>query len=207
MMAYAVLLTQKLEMFLHGWKFMGIDANGRLGGLAIGWHSHFVKILNSWALASYISVDILEEGVGLEFRVLNVYGPYIERDTFWDSLLKIDFLMVDNLILGGELNFSLGRPNFGAQIPALITNILFFTHILSTNGILDISPWKLLPTWRNMQTEDSWVEKWLDRFLVSKILVKKKKREKNLFKLKKKLKKKKKLKNNQNSIKYLKKNI
>ena len=69
-----------------------------------------------------------------------MYGPYIERDTFWDSLLKIDFLMVDNHIMGGELNFSLGRPNFGAQIPTLITNMLFFTQLLSANGVLDISP-------------------------------------------------------------------
>jgi hypothetical protein len=75
----------------------------------MGWNSWFVKVLNSWALDSCLGVDFLLEGVGMEFKVLNVYGSYVACTPFWETLLKNNLLKVENLILGGNLNFSLGE--------------------------------------------------------------------------------------------------
>jgi len=49
------------------------------------------------------------EGLGQELGILNVYGLYSDQDPFWASLLNKQLLRSVNLILGGDLNFSLGE--------------------------------------------------------------------------------------------------
>jgi hypothetical protein len=93
----------------------------------------------------------LLEGVGLEFRVLNVYGLYVVRAPFWETLLKKQLLKVENLILGGDLNFSLGEAEFWGPTAHPDPQSGIFSHLLMDHGLIDISPLKLLPTWRNMR--------------------------------------------------------
>ena len=47
--------------------------------------------------------------LGREFIVLNLYGPYAESVSYWEKLFWIDLIKQNALIVGGELNFSLGR--------------------------------------------------------------------------------------------------
>jgi hypothetical protein len=47
--------------------------------------------------------------LGKEIIVLNLYGPYDERVLFWDKLFNMDIWNLHNIILGGDLNFSVGR--------------------------------------------------------------------------------------------------
>jgi hypothetical protein len=54
-------------------------------------------------------VDIFVEGMGKEFRILNIYGPYMERTPFWESIFKLNLLKVDNLILGGDPKLFIGN--------------------------------------------------------------------------------------------------
>jgi hypothetical protein len=111
------------------------------------------------------------EGLGREFRILNIYGPYLERTPFWESIFKLKLLKVDNLILGGDLNFSLGLVEVWGPNACPDHLSAMFTHLLSANGLLDIAPRKLSPTWRNMRTGDARVAKHLDHFLVSEKLM------------------------------------
>ena len=96
-----------LVAMLPDWHFDGIDAFGRSGDLITGWHSRSMKLLNSWALNSCLGVDLFVEGLGREFRILNIYGPYLERTPFWESIFKFKLLKVDNSILGGRSQFFL----------------------------------------------------------------------------------------------------
>jgi hypothetical protein len=152
-------ISATLSSLLLGWLFMGLDAAGRSGGLATGWRTKSIKLLNSWALNSCLGIDIFVEGLGKEFRILNVYGPYLDRTPFWETLLSLKILKVENLILGGDLNFSLGEAEVWgpSACPDQLTTRI--THLFSTNGLLDITPRKLNPTWRNMRTGEARVEK------------------------------------------------
>jgi hypothetical protein len=116
-------------------------------------------------------IDIFVEGLGKEFKILNVYGPYLDRLPFWETLLKLKLLKAKNLILGGDLNFSLGEAETWGPTarPDPLTTRL--THLLSSSGLLDITPRKLLPTWRNMRSGEARVEKHIDRFLVAETLL------------------------------------
>ena len=90
---------------------------------------------------------------------------------FWDSLLSNSLIKSDLVILGGDLNFSLGQSEVWgphAQIDSLTG---FFTQKLEENNLLDIEPIKLKPTWRNNRCADGKIAKRLDRFLVAEQIV------------------------------------
>eukprot|EP00253_Pinus_taeda_P012218 PITA_12218 len=70
------------------------------------------------------------------------------------------------MIMGGDLNFSLGRAE--AWGPSAREDPLaeFFLNLISENNLIDPSPIKLKPTWRNRRMGEDWIAKRLDRFLV-----------------------------------------
>jgi hypothetical protein len=72
-----------------------------------------------------------------------MYGPYSERIPFWDFVFKIDLLKVDNLILGGDLNFSLGVAEVWGPNARPDHLSAMFSHLLSANGLLDVTPRRL----------------------------------------------------------------
>jgi len=49
------------------------------------------------------------EGIEKVIRIINVYGPNTKQISFWENLLGKDLLKKYLLILGGDLNFSLGE--------------------------------------------------------------------------------------------------
>ena len=53
---------------------------------------------------------VLEGKLGfldLDLTILNVYGPYKNRDRFWDPLSTLGLFNYENLILAGDFNFAL----------------------------------------------------------------------------------------------------
>jgi hypothetical protein len=53
---------------------------------------------------------ILLEGVvkdtNLKVKLINYYGPYADRVVFWEDLKRNGIFDEENLILGGDLNFT-----------------------------------------------------------------------------------------------------
>jgi hypothetical protein len=89
-----------LERLLPGWSFTTVDALGRSGGLATGWNSHKVQVLNSWGLDYGIGITFFLPTLNETVHLLNIYGPYLNRKPYWDTLLKKSFFN-ELLILGG----------------------------------------------------------------------------------------------------------
>lgn len=70
----------------------------------------------------YMGIDFFSAKLGMEFRVMNVYGPCQGKEAFWNHLLNLSFSIADNFILGGDLNFSIefsGPWGSSAQIDPL----------------------------------------------------------------------------------------
>jgi hypothetical protein len=166
-LADEAMATKILTSLFPGWFFLGLDARGRSGGLVIGWRARCIKLLNSWAFDSGLGGDFLVEGIGKVIRIINVYGPHTDQISFWENLLGKDLLKNDLLILGGDLNFSLGEAESWGPSAHPDNQAGFFSHLLSSNGLIDIAPLKLLPTWRNMRVGEARIAKRLDRFLIS----------------------------------------
>jgi exonuclease III len=162
--------TQALLKLFPGWDFLGLDAIGRSGGLVIGWNQKKIKLLNSWASDSCLGVEVLVKGLGKTLRLLNIYGPNTDITQFWNTLFKKDLIRAENLIIGGDLNFSIGEAESWGPSAHPDPLSSFFSHLLTSNGFIDIEPTKLLPTWRNLRTGDTQVAKILDRFLITEAL-------------------------------------
>ena len=101
-------VKDRLEGWLPGWTFESLDARGRSGGLAIGWNDKTIKSQNFWGMESVLGINFLSLELGEAFNLFNIYGPYQDRIPFWDSLLSNSLIKSDSVILGGDLNFSLG---------------------------------------------------------------------------------------------------
>ena len=80
-----------------------------MSGLAIGWNSRSVKVLNVWGMESVLGISIKSLDMVDTFDVINIYGPYLNRILFWDTITKHSLFGGENLIIGGDLNFSLGQ--------------------------------------------------------------------------------------------------
>jgi len=164
-------VKSKLEGMLPGWVFQCLDVRGRSGGIATGWNTRTVKIENVWGMDSVLGCSFFSSDTGEEITLLNIYGPYQDRIPFWEKVFSLECLKNDSVIIGGDLNFSLGHSEvWGPQARVdILTD--FFTHRLMNLNLIDIEPIRVKPTWRNMRSGDSRVAKRLDRFLVADSLV------------------------------------
>ena len=77
-----------------------MDVRGRSGGLEIGWNSRNIKVLNVWGMESVLGLTFKAMELGDIYNVVNIYGPYLNRISFWDNLFNNSLL--------GDFNFSLG---------------------------------------------------------------------------------------------------
>jgi hypothetical protein len=69
------------------------------------------------------------------------------------------FLSKENMILGGDLNFSLGTIEVWGPRARADPLTYFFRHFISEVGLSDLTPIKLGPTWRNKRMGEDHIAK------------------------------------------------
>jgi hypothetical protein len=94
------LVVSWLKVGFKNWDFVGLDANGRSGGVALGWNTMRIKFSTTWGFDSGLGALVQEVGSDKEYEILNVYGPYQDRSPFWEALARKSFFSHSNLILG-----------------------------------------------------------------------------------------------------------
>ena len=100
----------------------------------------------------------------MEFCFVKLYGPYNDRETFWDNLFSKECLIVQNMILGRDLNFSLGLSKVWGPMGHDDSLSEHFTRKLEEVGLLDIELIKIIPTWTNKRSRYAIIGKRLYRF-------------------------------------------
>lgn len=85
-------VTLSLQVLAPRWKSMAIDAIGRSGGLAIGYNPRTIRIDASWGGFGFMGIDSFSSELGKSLRILNIYGPCHQRETFWRHLLNLSLL-------------------------------------------------------------------------------------------------------------------
>ena len=159
-------LIHTLNSWLPNWTFHALDAYGRFGGFAIGICNKALEIRNIWGGRCFIGMDIFAHPLEMEIRIMNVYGPCVDRANFWRTFLDSGLLQVDNIILGGDLNFSLGfSESWGhsAHVDSLSDTI---SSLLEEHQWVDIPSTKIQYTWTNNRNGEHGLAKRLDRFLI-----------------------------------------
>ncbi len=164
-------ITHHLESMLPGWFFQALDVNGHSGGIVLGYNPRSIKLCNIWGDIEYIGADIFSFDLGTNIRLINVYGPFHDREIFWEHLLTSNILQPDNIILGGELNFSMGFSESWGHHAQVDPVFAFFENILENHSFIDIPSAKILPTWRNKRIGEDNLARRLDRFLIKERLL------------------------------------
>ena len=113
-----------------------------------------------------MGIDLYSVELGTSLRVINIYGPCQQREQFWQQLLGLSILSQENIIIGGDLNFSLGfGESWGsmAQVDAITG---YMTDLLERHNLIDVPMNKPLPTWRNRRVGEAALARRLDRFIM-----------------------------------------
>lgn len=126
---------------------------GRSRGLALGYNPQTIKLSSAWGGKGLIGIEIFSSELGMDLRVINVYGPFQGREAFWNQLLNLSITSANDIILGGDLNFSISfSESWGSSaqsdpISDTIETLLDHAHLL------DIPINRPLPTWRNIRLD------------------------------------------------------
>ena len=97
---------------------------------------------------------------------MNICGPYLDRERFWNNILSLDCLKTSRLIFGGDLNFSLSCSEIWGEKARVDSLSNFFSVILDGFGLVDVVPHVLAPTCSNRRVGNENICKRLDRLLV-----------------------------------------
>ena len=88
-----------------GWEFCALSSKGLSGGILSGWNPKLLKC-KSFHIAAGILLKASIRGSSFKLSILNCYGPYLNRDSFWSVVAIGGLLSLPNLILAGDLNFT-----------------------------------------------------------------------------------------------------
>ena len=115
----------------------------------LGWRSRFFHLLNAWGVGLRLCASFSSIELNLDVCLANIYGPYIDREVFWNNLMDLDCLKCEKLILEGDLNFSLGLSEIWGIRARLDPLSDFFTKSLEDFGLVDVAPSVMFPSWNN----------------------------------------------------------
>lgn len=104
----------------------------------------------------------------LEYTLRDWHGLAWDRKRFWNNLLSKSFMNHDALIIGRDLNLSIGDVESWGPLATPDPLSDFFLNLLDSKGLLNIDLLKIRPTWSNRRIGQQRISKRLDRFLISK---------------------------------------
>jgi exonuclease III len=155
-----------LSRWLKDWSFATSDSIGLVGGLLTVW-SPKLSLSDVACLPSYIKTTLKDSVTGVDYTLINTYDPFVEKKNFWEPFFAKEVMNSQNLIVGGDLNFTLSQNEVWGISARTDPLGPFLQSLLEAHGLVDVQPTKLVPTWRNNRKQEAAVAKRLDRFLVS----------------------------------------
>ena len=158
------------SMIYPGWEFCALNSKGLSGGILSGWNPKLLKY-KSFHTATGILLKASIRGSSFELSILNCYGPYLNRDSFWSAVASGGLLSLPNIILVGDLNLTLNASNIWGSRAQLDPLGPFFSKLFSDHHLVDVAPSCAGPTWRNGRIGEDGISKRLDCFLLSDQLI------------------------------------
>jgi hypothetical protein len=152
------------------WMVCAANSIGNSGGLLAAWdplHFDFTPMLSPGGIL--LSGTCFELNTSL--TLLNTYGPCLDRRLFWEKLDSLGLLAIKDIIIAGDLNFTLSTKEIWGDRAKKDPLATFISSLLTKNALVDLEPAEHLPTWRNGRSGSSGIEKRLDRFLISEELL------------------------------------
>ena len=130
---------------LPNWELCATNASRLSSVLLTAWNPGRVRCRAYETLAG-ILVKAKFRGMDTTLDILNCYGPYRDREFFWDRVLRGGLINSPNLILGGDLNLTMNSSeNWGKRV-VLDPLSSFFKHLFDSVGFIDTASTIAIPT-------------------------------------------------------------
>jgi hypothetical protein len=102
-------VAKEREVFvklLPKWNFCGVDSIGLSGGFLTAWNPRKADFVVFLTPAGILLEGVVKD-INLKLKLINCYGSYADRVVFWEDLKRVGIFDVENLIMGGDLNFTI----------------------------------------------------------------------------------------------------
>jgi exonuclease III len=114
-MVSATKARETIVKILPNWYSCGVDSTGLSGGLLTVWNPKKVDF-NAYLTSAGIMLEGTVKDLDKKLKLINCYGPYLDREVFWETIKREGLLKEHSLILGGDLNFTTSsREVWGAH--------------------------------------------------------------------------------------------
>ena len=156
--------------YKSGWCAVATDSNGHSGGLIAIWNPAMATFK---AYRFFGGILLLGQLRGMEghINIANMYAPYKDKQNFWNQMENSGIFMLQNLILMGNLNFTLQSDEIwgeNGRMDPLSSSLL---DLFAAHQMSDIRPCPLMPTWSNKITGYQYIGKRLDRDIMKDNLI------------------------------------
>ena len=100
-------------------------------------------------------------------KIINIYGPYSNRQVFWENNFNSTLINEEYVFVGGDFNFNVGEYKIQGESAQSDPLVSYFLWSLEEQGIFYMALIKLIPTWHNMRVGQAHISKRFNRFLVN----------------------------------------
>lgn len=61
---------------------------GGYGGVALGINNRSIKLISVWGEYGFLRADIYSSTLEVDYKIINVYGPFHDRAEYWRKFLN-----------------------------------------------------------------------------------------------------------------------
>jgi hypothetical protein len=138
-----------------------------LGGVLSSWNPKKSNFTSFFTPAGILLEGFVKK-INKNLKLVNCYGSYADRQSFWNNIKEDGLLKESNLIIGGDLNFIIFAREIWGSSARSDPMDSYFNMMIQGEGLIDVEPINIFPTWRNGRGNQYFVAKRLDRFLIRK---------------------------------------
>jgi hypothetical protein len=128
-----------LSKYRPDWHTCSVNSLGSSGGLAAAWDPSMFDLQPFLSCAGLLLTGTCKWN-SQSINLLNVYGPCQNRRTFWQQVESQGLLDLHNLVLAGDLNFTLNSGETWGLSTLQDPLAEFFTTLFHSHGLVDIPP-------------------------------------------------------------------
>eukprot|EP00253_Pinus_taeda_P006944 PITA_06944 len=150
---------------LPTWYMVATDANRLSGRQATLWDPSQIKA-KAYKSSAGILISTTIRGINIPINILNIYVPYKHRAPFWSKFFSSEIFDIEHLILVGDFNFTLNSNECWGHCRHFDSLADSIKLDLLNNNMVDVVPGETVPTWSNGQSDQAYIAKRIDRFLV-----------------------------------------
>jgi hypothetical protein len=121
------------------WLACAVISIGNLGGLLVSWDPHyfdFSTVLTCGRIIFTGSIFVDRRSLTL----LDVYGQCMDRKTFWKKCVDKGIMLHNDLIMAGDLNFTLNAKEIWGTAISLDPLATFFKDLFANTPMVDVAP-------------------------------------------------------------------